>query len=582
MKQTTALQILKSGQNVFLTGSAGAGKTYILNAYIKYLKERNVAVAVTASTGIAATHLNGMTIHAWSGISVKKSLGGADLQKLKTKRYLRKNLENVQVLIIDEISMLHKNQLDMVDKVLRFFREDGRAPLDRYPTGRAFGGIQVVLSGDFFQLPPVGEAHEAPRDKFAFMSQAWLDAKLTVCYLTEQYRQDDPVGQRPTGLNTILNEIRQNCVSQQSLELLQEARNSRLDHEQPTKMFTHNIDVDKINAQHLHALPEKQKHYQARTKGNPKLIESLKKSVLAPETLYLKKNAKVMFVKNNLENGYVNGTVGHVTGFSDDDFPIVKTLTGRTVFAEPEEWSVQNEFGKSLASFTQLPLRLAWAITVHKSQGMTLDAAEIDLAHTFEKGQGYVALSRLKTLQGLQLQGFNPIALQVDALADKADKRFLELSTEAENRLPDSKEMEKRAIDFLRECGGLTDPVEIARGHKKARDKKLKKSTYLISKEYIEKGLSIKEIAKERGLSEGTIISHIAKMKDKFPATDLTRFRPVDELMAKVRHAHDILLQENNPDNFQRDGSLTLRSLFDALNGEVGYNELKLCMVFVE
>lgn len=566
MNQTTALQILKSGQNVFLTGSAGTGKTYLLNAYIKYLKERNVAVAVTASTGIAATHLNGMTIHSWSGIGVKNSLNGAELQKLKAKKYLRKNLETVQVLIIDEISMLHKNQLDMVDKVLRFFREDGRA----------FGGIQLVVSGDFFQLPPVGEAHETPRDKFAFMSQAWLDARLTVCYLTEQYRQDD------NRLNTILNEIRNNCVSPPSLQLLQDSRNSQLDHEQPTKLFTHNIDVDRINARHLQALPGNSKRYQARAKGNPKLVESLKKSVLAPEALYLKKNAKVMFVKNNLEKGYVNGTVGHVTGFSDDDFPVVKTLTGRTVFAEPEEWSVQNESGHPLATFTQLPLRLAWAITVHKSQGMTLDAAEIDLTQTFEKGQGYVALSRLKSLRGLQLQGFNPIALQVDALADKADKRFLELSAEAENSLPDSKELEKRALDFLRACDGLTDPDAIARGRKKARDKKSKKSTYRISKEFIDQGLSIQEIAKERGLSEGTIISHIATVKERFPDTDLTRLRPDEALLAKVRRAHDALLQENNPENFQRDGSLTLRSLFDALNGEVGYNELKLCMAFME
>ncbi|RMD94078.1 MAG: helicase, partial [Calditrichaeota bacterium] len=272
----------------------------------------------------------------------------------------------------------------------------------------------------------------------------------------------------------------------------------------------------------------------------------------------------------------------YVAAFSDDDFPIVKTLDGRTILAEPEEWSVQDEFGHSLASFTQLPLRLAWAITVHKSQGMTLDAAEIDLSHTFEKGQGYVALSRLKSLQGLKLKGFNAIALQVDALACKADQRFLELSTEAENSMPDSKEMEKRALEFLRKCGGLTDAGEIVRRRKKARDKKRKKSTYLISKEYIEKGLSIKEIAQERGLSEGTIISHIVKMKDKFPETDLSRFRPDEALMEKVRHAREALLQENNPDNFQRDGSLTLRSLFDALNGEVGYNELKLCMVFME
>lgn len=566
MTQTTALQIMKSGQNVFLTGLAGTGKTYLLNAYIKYLKERNIAVAVTASTGIAAAHLNGMTIHAWSGIGVKNGLSSAELHKLKTKKYLKKNLHDVQVLIVDEISMLHKNQLDLVDKVLRFFKDDARA----------FGGIQVVFSGDFFQLPPVGERHETPRDKFAFMSQAWLEANLTVCYLTEQHRHED------NRLNTILNEIRQNCVSQHSLNLLRAVRKNRLDYEQPTRMFTHNIDVDRLNAQQLQALTGKLKQYKAKTKGNPKLVDSLTKSVLAPERLLLKRGAKVMFVKNNPEKDYVNGTLGYVTDFSDDDFPIVRTLTGRKIIVEPEEWSVQDEYGHSLAAYTQLPLRLAWAVTVHKSQGMTLDAAEIDLTHTFERGQGYVALSRLKTLDGLQLKGFNSIALQVDALAAKADRRFRELSAEAATKVANSREMEKRAIAFIEKCGGLTDPGEIARGRKKAREKNSKKSTYLISKEYIDRGLSIQEIAEERGLTEGTIIGHLTKIRENYPGTDLNRLRPDEALLAKVRHARDALLRENNPDNFQRDGSLTLRSLFDALDGEVTYNELKLCLIFLE
>jgi len=140
MLQDKALTILKSGQNVFLTGSAGTGKTYVLNQYIKWLKDHKVAVAVTASTGIAATHMNGSTIHSWSGIGIKNSLSKSDLRNLKTKKYLTKHAENTHVLIIDEISMLHKNQLDMINQVLKYIR-NSMAP---------FGGMQVVLAGDFF------------------------------------------------------------------------------------------------------------------------------------------------------------------------------------------------------------------------------------------------------------------------------------------------------------------------------------------------------------------------------------------------------------------------------------------------
>ncbi|HNH44892.1 MAG TPA: AAA family ATPase, partial [Agitococcus sp.] len=175
MKQATALNILKAGHNVFLTGSAGAGKTYTLNQYIHYLRARKVPVAMTASTGIAATHMNGMTIHAWSGIGIKDSLDDDELTRMFERKYLRSQIDKAEILIIDEISMLHARQLDMVNQVLKFFRN----------TDAAFGGLQVVVAGDFFQLPPVGKNQESNRDKFAFMSTAWQEAKFNICYLTE-------------------------------------------------------------------------------------------------------------------------------------------------------------------------------------------------------------------------------------------------------------------------------------------------------------------------------------------------------------------------------------------------------------
>jgi len=258
LNQEKALSILKSGKNIFLTGSAGAGKTYVLNQYIQYLKERRIPVSVTASTGIAATHLEGTTIHAWSGIGIKDSLSLGNLRDLRSKKYLKKNIDKSKVLIIDEISMLHKKQLNLVNEVLQFFRE----------TDKAFGGIQLILCGDFFQLPPIGKYGETNRDKFSFMSQAWLDANLTICYLTDQYRHND------ANLNTILNEIRAGEVSQRSIDILS-ANNDEIADDEPTKLFTHNLDVNRINTVHLNAVKGKKTKFKAKIKGNLKLAESV-------------------------------------------------------------------------------------------------------------------------------------------------------------------------------------------------------------------------------------------------------------------------------------------------------------------
>lgn len=560
MNQEKALAILKSGRNVFLTGSAGAGKTYVLNQYIKYLQERNVAVAITASTGIAATHMNGQTIHSWSGMGVKEQLSYSDLANLKDKKYLEKNITTAQVLIIDEISMLHKKQIDMVDEITRAFRNPDKP----------FGGIQVVLSGDFFQLPPVTKNEETNREKFAFMAKTWVESQLTVCYLTDQYRQTD------NDLNKILNEMRNGIVSDESLTMLDEAVYNKFKFE-PTRLYSHNFDVDRQNQIELEALAGEGEIFLAKTKGREPLREMLQKSVLAPENLVLKVNACVMFVRNNYEKNVMNGMLGTVIGFSDETgYPLVKTTNGRTIEAEPEVWSMNDESGKVLASVTQVPLRLAWAITVHKSQGMTLDAAEIDLSKTFEKGQGYVALSRLKDLDGLRLLGYNEVALEVDELALKADKRFMELSNLADDHW-DLNTLQNQFDNFIIRCGGVTTDQEIRKHAKKKAAKKSGKSTYDLTKEFYEKGLSLEQIAEERGYTTGTIIGHLVTLKTKGIKLDFSRLKTelvgYDDILA----AYKKLLKKKNENDFYEDGkTVRSKSLFDALNGKYNYENINL------
>lgn len=559
MKQTLALSILKSGQNVFLTGSAGAGKTHVLNQYIKYLKARKVPVAVTASTGIAATHMNGMTIHSWSGIGIKSKITRSQLLLLETKKYLKKNLDKVKVLIIDEISMLHKDQLEMVNTILKHFKN----------SAEAFGGIQVVFAGDFFQLPPIGD--EPPKEKFAFMAPAWVEAGLAICYLTEQYRQSD------NELNFILNEIRTGNLSEYSRRRLAAARDTLLEQDwEPTKLFTHNVDVDRINADHLVALEAKSRLFVATTKGNQKILESFKKSVQASEHLQLKKGAKVMFVKNNPEAGYINGSMGEVIAYSEDGFPIVRLMNGRRITANEENWTVDNEMGRSLATYIQVPLRLAWAITVHKSQGMTLDAAEIDLSKTFEKGQGYVALSRLKELKYLKLLGFNETAIQVDRLALRADKRFLELAAEAEVLFSSMSDLEKQALSFVEICGGLTNPDEIKKHGKKVKHKKSKKPTYELTREMVEKGMSISKIAEERGFTEGTIATHLIRLKAMYPDLDLKKYKPKAKDMKAIKAAWEKAMKAKADDE-----PLKLGPIFGSLKGKYSYTEIKLAILFL-
>ena len=247
------------------------------------------------------------------------------------------------------------------------------------------------------------------------------ELNLVICYLDIVYRQsDDP-------LLTILEEIRSSTVTEQTIEQLQ----ARLDeplpkHLTPTRLYTHNVDVDKMNMEKLFTLPGEQKNFHMTSSGKKDQVIQLKKYCMAPEELCLKKGAVVMCVKNNPKAGYVNGTLGTVIDFGFDAVEI-KTSNKKILTLHPESWVIEND-GKKIAQISQLPLRLAWAITVHKSQGMTLDEVEVDLSKSFAPGMGYVALSRVRTLRGLFLRGMNQRALLVEPRITEQDQFFLNAS----------------------------------------------------------------------------------------------------------------------------------------------------------
>lgn len=410
MRQDQALYLMSSGKSVFLTGPAGSGKTYVLNQFIRQQKRKGKEVAITASTGIAATHIGGTTIHSWSGLGIRDELTNRDRLWLTDNARLSKRYNMTDILIIDEVSMLHGKRLDMINEAAQLLRGNLEP----------FGGLQVILTGDLFQLPPINRGSQP--DDFVHQSQAWQDLNPAICYLTSQHRQNEG------NLLTVLNALRQNEFDEYHAEMLQE-RIGVPPEQAPTltRLYTHNVNVDTINEQQLAKLESETKLYAMETTGRQQFIEQLQKSVLAPEILELKVGAEVMFVANNFASGFANGTRGRVVAFDGGD-PIVKLQSGRKeIRVEPHVWRYEED-GRERATVSQLPLRLAWAITIHKSQGMSLDSALIDLSRAFTYGMGYVALSRVRSIDGLYLTGINQMALRLHPEIYIFDRQIRELS----------------------------------------------------------------------------------------------------------------------------------------------------------
>ncbi len=566
MTQESALHTIQTGQNVFLTGAPGAGKTYVLNQYLDYLKKYGVTAAVTAPTGIAASHINGMTLHSFFGIGIRESLTQHEIEALTEKKYLWDRMKNLKVLIIDEVSMLSPKLFESIDALLRAFKF----------SIEPFGGVQVILVGDFFQLPPISK--NIPEKRFIFQTDVWTELKLSTCYLNTSYRHEDDI------LLNILNEIRKGEVSEDSMNHFRSRYNKNPDSDSAiTKLYTHNMDVDVINKNELEKIEEPLKKYLAHTSGAKKWVDRIFSSSLVLPNLELKLGAFVFFIKNNYEKNYINGTLGTIVDFDVFNIPIVETLDGKRIKADRMEWIFTDNDGKPKATIKQIPLRLAWAITVHKSQGMTLDAAEIDLSRAFEPGQGYVALSRIKSLNGLKLMGLNDVALQIDPHVLDADCDMREHSEEiytAFDELSDSEKTEK-VEHYMKYLGGTVE-----KGKTKTKESKKvslpKVKSFLESKILFKQKLSITEIAKKRNITEMTIMKHLKQIMEDDPEFDISYLQPNNKIISAVEKAVESIIKKKDKNDFGETGDIKLKPIFIKLGEKVSYDEIKLSLLFLE
>jgi len=419
--QVDALRIMLEN-NVFLTGPAGSGKTFLLKAFIQHSLKNNRKVAVTAMTGSAAYLINGRTLHSWAGIR----LGKEDKEELVDKIYgnfkARVNWKYVETLIIDEISMLTLTLLEKLDYIARKIRN----------TDQPFGGIHLILSGDFCQLPPIEdlEEEEIQNKDYCFKSKLWdniIDYNLC---LNTIYRQEDNIFQK------MLNKIRIGKVDDEINKILRKCSRKKINKDaliQPTKLFPYKKDVERINKKHLLKLKNNVISHDIKTqvielisnKWNKNEVEYQSK-LMDSNHPYVKKleiciGAQVMLNVNlKQELGLINGSRGVIIGIQEDTYyPEVEFMSGLRMVVEPYTWEHEIE-NKGIIRKTQIPLVLSWCMSIHKSQGLSLDCVKIDIGKKiFEYGQAYVALSRVRSLCLKPEEGKNEGLYIVEYSADK-------------------------------------------------------------------------------------------------------------------------------------------------------------------
>jgi len=391
-EQSHALELLRSGENVFLTGGAGSGKSYLIRHFMQELDPKQTPIL--ASTGAAAVLLGGRTFHSFFGLGIMEGGVDATYERGAKDHRLLNRLKKVEGVIIDEISMIPGSALKVAEALSQKAR-DSKLP---------WGGMRVISVGDFAQLPPV--TRTGTRD-WAFLNEVWQRSGFQICQLSHNQRVQD------NEFLDVLADVRYGKVTQRVFDFLSEHVHPHDEEAAGTRLFGRRDMSENFNQKKLSEIRETEVTIDAIYIGSEKHIETLIKVAPVPQKLTLKIGCKVIFLQNDPQKRWINGTRGTVTKIEVDKIT-VKKEPGREVAVDKSSFSMLDAEGNVTATAIQFPLALAYATTIHKSQGATLDELWCDLRSLWEPGQAYVALSRLRTAEGLKLVGWNPRSIIVD------------------------------------------------------------------------------------------------------------------------------------------------------------------------
>lgn len=420
------------GKNIFMTGPGGCGKSYIIKKIYNHAKEHNNKIQVCAMTGCASVLLNcrAKTLHSWSGIGLGKGTEDQIINRITLNKHKKLPWRQTQILILDEVSMLSKKLFDLLDSIGKNIRKNTKP----------FGGIQIIFSGDFFQLAPIGDEGDPDSSAFCFESELWDETFDYQILMDKIYRQKDEI------FVDILNQVREGCIYKQAHKVLLDCLNKKYEENETTKpviLLPTRSAVEKINYKELDNLKTEsiKFSYEALYEPNEEftILKSMKKpckkqmefeeksmlmNCVFDKQIELKVGCQVMCIANlDLDNGICNGSTGIITNFKNK-IPIVKFDNGKEIPIGKKSWESENIPGFIIK---QIPLILAWAVTIHKSQGATLEKAEIDIGNSiFAPGQTYVALSRVKSLDGLYLKSYNPMKIKTNKKVLEFYERFFE------------------------------------------------------------------------------------------------------------------------------------------------------------